>query len=374
MSDEKIVQKIEPPKARVVSVDVLRGFDMFWIVGGEFFFAALFTAIGGKVDQWLTPQLHHAAWEGFHFYDLIFPLFVFVLGMSVVFSLGKLARTQGKAAAYKRLFRRFIILYILGILYYGGLSKGVDGIRLLGVLQRLALTYLFAGILFIHLDLKGLLISFGVILLGYWAFLSFVPPPGFDHVTFAEGENWVNWFDKNFLPFFKWDGDWDPEGILSTFPAIGSALLGVFASLILLDKKTDPMKKVWIWIGAGAGMVILGYLWGLQFPVIKKIWTSSYVLVAGGYSFLLLGIFYYIVDVRKKQKWAQPFIWIGMNPITIYMAMAWVNVRDITYSITGGEALWGNSLFGTLVSATVFILLMFAFVYYLHKNKIFIRI
>lgn len=374
MSDEKIVQKIEPPKARIVSVDVLRGFDMFWIVGGEFFFAALFTAIGGKVDQWLTPQLHHAAWEGFHFYDLIFPLFVFVLGMSVVFSLGKLARTQGKAAAYKRLFRRFIILYILGILYYGGLSKGVDGIRLLGVLQRLAFAYLFAGILFIHLDLKGLLISFGVILLGYWAFLSFVPPPGFDHVTFAEGENWVNWFDKKFLPFFKWDGEWDPEGILSTFPAICSALLGVFASLILLDKKTDPMKKVRIWIGAGAGMVILGYLWGLQFPVIKKIWTSSYVLVAGGYSFILLGSFYYIVDVRKKQKWAQPFIWIGMNPITIYLAMTWVNFRKITYSITGGEALWGDSPFGMLVSATVFILLMFAFVYYLHKNKIFIRI
>ncbi|NOY36577.1 MAG: DUF5009 domain-containing protein [Chlorobi bacterium] len=374
MSDAKVVEKVEPPKERIVSVDALRGFDMFWIVGGSYFFTVIFTATGGKLKDWLVPQFDHAAWQGFHFYDLIFPLFVFVVGMSVVFSLGRLVKTKGKSAAYKRLIRRFVILYLLGIIYYGGISKGIEGVRLLGVLQRLALTYLFAGILFIHLDLRGMIIAFFTILLAYWAFLSFVPVPGVGHVSFAEGENWTNWIDIHYLPFFKWDGQWDPEGILSTLPAIGSAMLGVFASLILLDKKTEPMKKVWIYVGGGVVMVILGYLWGLQFPVIKKIWTSSYVLVAGGYSLILLGSFYYIMDVKKIRKWAQPFVWIGMNPITIYLAMAWVNFRKIAAAIGGGEGFWHNNPFGSVLTVTVFILLVFGFVGYLHKKKIFIRI
>ncbi len=376
---------IEPVKGRIVSVDVLRGFDMFWIVGGSAFFAAFFNLTGGQLGKIIVPQFDHSPWQGFHFYDLIFPLFAFIVGMSVVFSLGKLVKTQGKKAAYKRLFRRFIILYLLGIIYYGGIDKGVGHIRLLGVLQRLSLIYLFAGLLFINLRLRGLIITFLGILIAYWAFLSFVPVPGLGRISFAEGQNWTNWIDIHYLPLRKWDGQWDPEGILSTLPAIATGLLGVFSSLLLLNKSTSAMKKVWYFIGGGAVMVILGYLWGLQFPVIKKIWTSSYVLVAGGYSAMLLGLFYLIVDVWKYQKWAIPFVWIGMNPITIYMTVNIVNLWAFSNRFVGvdlghfSENMFNTNMplnlrIGYFLLTSFYVFFVFYLMRFLFKRKIFIKI
>jgi len=366
-------ESIEPVKGRIVSVDVLRGFDMFWIVGGGGLFVSLFKLMGGPFERFLVPQLDHAEWQGFHFYDLIFPLFVFIVGMSVVFSLEKLVITQGKKAAYKRLFRRFIILYLLGIIYYGGIGKGFENIRLMGVLQRLAFTYLFSGLLFINFRLKGLIIAFASLLIAYWAFLSFVPIPGMEHVSFEPGLNWTNWIDEHYLPLWKYDGKWDPEGILSTIPAIATSLLGVFASLLLRVKSIEEKKKVYYFIGGGLVLVLLGYLWGLQFPVIKKIWTSSYVLVSGGYSLMLLGLFFLIIDVWKIQKWAKPFVWIGMNPITIYLTVQFFNFSRLAATIIGGEKIWG-SLWGNFFVSSVYIILIFAFLHFMFKKKIFIRI
>ena len=136
--------------------------------------------------------------------------------------------------------------------------------------------------------------------------------------------NLANYLDQRFLPGRKWDGTYDPEGLLSTLPAFVTGLLGIFAGLFLRDPSVPERKKALALMAAGAAGVALGLLWGLEFPVIKKIWTSSYVLVAGGYSAMLLGIFYWIVEVRKKTGWCQPFVWIGMNPITLYM------VSDLT--------------------------------------------
>ena len=302
--------------------------------------------------------------------------------MSVVFSLGKLVKREGKKAAYKRLIRRFIILYLLGIIYYGGVNHGVENIRLLGVLQRLAFVYLFSGILFINIRTRGLIITFLGILIAYWAFLSFVPVPDVGKVTFAKGLNWANYIDKHYLPFRKWNGDWDPEGILSTFPAIATGLLGVFTSLLLLNKNIPEMKKVWYFIGGGAVMVILGYLWGLQFPIIKRIWTSSYVLVAGGYSAMLMGLFYLIVDVWKYQKWALPFIWIGMNPITIYMTVNIVDLWAFANRFVGlqkariafNPELPLDQRIGIFMLASVFLFFVFYIVRFMFKRKIFIRI
>ncbi|NIA30298.1 MAG: DUF5009 domain-containing protein [Actinobacteria bacterium] len=374
-TDQQEVQSIEPVKGRIVSVDVLRGFDMFWITGGAGFFIAIFKLFGGKMEKWFVPQLDHADWAGFHFYDLIFPLFVFIVGMSVVFSLQKLLATKGKKAAYNRIIRRFILLYLLGIIEYGGMSHGFQHIRLLGVLQRLALTYFFTGILFIHFRTKGLIVAFAALLIGYWAWLSFIPVPGLGHVSFAEGLNWTNWIDQHYLPLRKWDGQWDPEGILSTLPAIGSCLLGVFASLLLRNKSVEDMKKVYYFIGGGIAAVILGYLWGLQFPVIKKIWTSSYVLVAGGYSFILLGVLYLILDVWKVQKWAIVFVWIGMNPITIYMGRNILDFNALARRFVGGELqTCCGEKFGYLLLTGVSLALTLVFVRFLFKRKIFLRL
>ena len=295
--------------------------------------------------------------------------------MSVVFSLEKIMNTKGKKAAYKRLIRRFVLLYLLGIIYYGGMNHGFQNIRLMGVLQRLALTYFFTGILFIHFCLRGLIIAFLSLLIGYWAWLSFIPVPGLGKVSFAEGQNWANWVDMHFLPLRKWNGTWDPEGLLSTLPAIASCILGVFASLLLRSKSLNPMKKAASFMGGGIVLVGLGFLWGVQFPVIKKIWTSSYVLVAGGYSFILLGILYLILDVWHVQKWSLFLVWIGMNPITIYMGRNFLDFNDLAKRFVGGEfqTMFGTGI-GYLLLTTVSLLLTLAVVRFLFRKRIFIRI
>jgi len=369
------IKSIEPVRGRIVSVDVLRGFDMFWIVGGAGFFIGILKLVGGRIEQIFLPQLEHAEWAGFHFFDLIFPLFVFIIGMSVVFSLQKIIATKGKKAAYNRLIRRTLLLFLLGLLYYGGMKNGFQDIRLGGVLQRLALCYFFAGMLFIHFRTRGLVVAFSLLLLGYWAWLSFIPVPGLGHTSFAMGENWTNWIDAHYLPLRKIHGTWENQGILSTFPAVASALLGIFASQILLNKSIGEMKKVYYFIGGGVALVIAGYLWGLQFPIIKRIWTSSYVLVAGGYSFMLLGVFYLVLDVWRIQKWAVPLVWIGMNPITIYMARNIVDFNALARRFVGGElgTMFGDKV-GYLLLTTVSLALSLLVVRFLFKRKIFIRI
>jgi predicted acyltransferase len=387
-STQQVNSNIEPVKERVLSVDVLRGFDMFWIVGGSGFFLALFRLLGGPFDKYLSPHMDHAAWDGFFFYDLIFPLFAFIMGMSIVFSIPKVIKTQGKKAAYKKIIKRSIILFVFGVIYYGGLSGGIENIRLLGVLQRLAITYLITSIFFIHFKLRGLIIAFLVILISYWALLSFVPVPGTGKASFSEEMNWPKWVDIHYLPLLKWDAHldkngqlidwerkWDHEGILSTVPAIDSCIFGVFAALILINEKVNQKKKVLYFIGGGIVLVLLGYLWGIQFPINKKIWTSSYVLLAGGYSFILMGVFYQVIDIWKIQKWAIPFIWIGMNPIAIYMIQNIFSFDNLAYRIVGRKELCflGEDV-GLLCGTFLALVLMLAFARFLYKKKIFLKL
>jgi predicted acyltransferase len=223
-------------RGRLASVDALRGFDMFWIIGADALFYALNKMAGGEGFSFIrliATQLDHVAWEGFRFYDLIFPLFVFIVGVSIVFSLSKRTAEQGKAAATAQIFRRFVVLYLLGLFAYGGIASGIEKVRLLGVLQRIALCYLFGALAFLYLKPRAIGVLCATLLIGYWAMMTFVPVPGVGPGNFEEGKNLANYFDKQYLPLFKWDGDHDPEGLLSTLPAIASCLLGIFAGLLL---------------------------------------------------------------------------------------------------------------------------------------------
>jgi predicted acyltransferase len=393
---------------RLMSVDALRGFDMFWIIGADSIFVALNGMSHTRTTEFLATQLDHADWQGFRFYDLIFPLFVFIAGVSLVFSLTKTIEQAGRAEALKRVFRRGILLFLLGIFYYGGFSKHWPDIRLMGVLNRIALAYLFAGIFFCFFSRRALVGICAGLLVGYWALMTFVPFPdvrptpgtgiisredGFTKVsqlnmasanmirgTFVKGVNLANYLDQKYLPGFKWDGTWDPEGILSTMAAIATCLLGVFAGFLLKDSSVTDQRKVVYLFAFGAAGVVVGWLWGLQFPVIKKIWTSSYVLVAGGYSAILLGAFYLVVDVWKFQKWCQPFVWMGMNSITIYMTGNIIGEFDkLARRFVGGNV---NDYFdahvakgfGEMIIAMVGLLLAFWFVHFLYKRKIFLRL
>jgi len=391
-----------------MSLDALRGFDMFWILGADSLVDALNRMSQSKPTEFLAYELSHSGWEGFRFYDLIFPLFVFMAGVSLVFSLSKTISSSGRALALKRIFSRSVLLYLLGIIEYGGFSNSWPDIRLLGVLQRIALAYFFTGLFFCFFRPRALVAICAGLLIGYWALMTFVsfpdvrPTPqtqfigresGFTNVTqlnltstniirgkFIEGVNLSNYVDQKYLPGYKWDGTWDPEGILSTIPAVGTCLLGLFAGLLLRDKSMGDRRKVIYLLSFGIASVALGWLWGLEFPVIKKIWTSSYVLVAGGYSALLLAAFYQIVDVWKWQRWCQPFVWIGMNSITLYMAD---NILD--GFATPGQRLAGGDIkaffdthvaqgFGQLMISVTGLLLAFWFARILFARKVFLRL
>ena len=309
---------------RVVSVDVLRGFNIFWILGADAVIWSLNEMLRDKgpvlsaAGRFLNTQMTHVAWEGFRFYDFIFPLFIFVTGVSIVLSLPRLVEREGKAQAYARIFRRALILYGLGLIFYGGISRHWGDIRLVGVLQRIALCYLCASLLFLNFRARGIAVALVALLAGYWALMTFVPVPGVGAGSFARDANLADWIDANYLPGWKWDLTRDPEGLLSTLPAIGTCLLGVLAGLLLADPRLQGKQKSLLLIAAGIALASAGYLWGLQFPIVKVLWTSSFVLVAGGYSLILLGVWHQIIDVWGYQRWAVMFIWLGANAITLY--------------------------------------------------------
>ena len=399
-----------PASARLVSLDALRGFDMFWILGADALVHTLAKACNVAPLRFLDQQLEHKDWAGFAFYDLIFPLFVFMAGVSVVFSLSRLIETQGRTAAVKRVLGRGTLLFVVGLFYAGGFSNAWPDIRVLGVLQRIALAYTGAGLLFCFFKPRSLAAIGAAILVGYWALLTFVPirdvaleraavpaklgvakptlaqarqlyESTTTHVTgtYEAGRNLTNHLDFEYLPGRKYDVYWDPEGLLSTFPAVVSCLLGVFAGLLVRRTDWADMQKVTWLAGAGAAAVALGFLWGLQFPVVKKIWTSSFVLVAGGYSALLLAAFYYLIDVRKWRRWCVPFVWIGMNPITLYLISGIVGFRKLAPRLAGGDvqtwldtalgAGWGN-----VGIAAVGLALMLALARFLHQRQVFLRV
>ena len=370
---------------RIVSVDALRGFSIFWIIGGDGAVLALDRMLKNKgptlsaIGSFLGTQMSHVPWEGFRFYDFVFPLFLFVTGVSIVLALPRLVETEGKAQAHLRVLRRALLLYGLGLIFYGGISQHWSDVRFVGILQRIAICYLFASLLFLNLGWRGLIIALVALLGGYWALMTFVPVPVIGAGSFAPDANLADWIDAHYLPGRLWDKTRDPEGLLSTLPAIGTCLLGVLAGLLLKDERLTPSKRsLWL-IGAGITMVAAGYLWGLQFPIVKSIWTSSFVLVAGGYSAILLSAIHQLADVWGWKAWATIFVWIGVNAITLYFINGVVGFQPFARRFVGGDlAAWlgqtvtpGTGLFVTHVVGLAFAVALAGFLYH---RKIFLRV
>ncbi|HET7911760.1 MAG TPA: heparan-alpha-glucosaminide N-acetyltransferase domain-containing protein, partial [Pseudolabrys sp.] len=252
---------------RVLSVDALRGFSIFWIIGADGAVIALERILRDKgpvlasIGSFLGTQMTHADWEGFRFYDFIFPLFIFITGASIVLALPRLVEREGRAKVHLHVLRRALVLYVLGVIYYGGVGHQLSDMRFVGILQRIAVCYLFASILFLNLSWRGLVAALVVLLVGYWALLTFVPVPGVGVASYQPETNLANWIDLHFLPGRLWDETRDPEGLLSTIPAIGTCLLGVLAGLLLKDERLSPEQKTLWLIAAGVAMIAAGYLW-----------------------------------------------------------------------------------------------------------------
>lgn len=353
---------------RLISIDALRGFDMFWIMGGDYLFRSFHQIHDASWTRELNEQMEHVPYQGFHFYDLIFPLFIFIVGVSITFSLPRIIERHGKLVAVKRIFIRSILLFLLGVFYMGGIANGLDNIYLAGVLQRISVAYFFAALICCFCNVKQMIALCILMLAGYWALLTFVPVPGFGVPSYEQGKNLAHYIDR-WLPGQKFEGT-----ILSTLGAVANCLIGVFAGLILKDEQRSPKQKVVWLLSAGMLLLALGGVWGMSFPIVKALWTSSYVLVACGWSAILLGIFYQIIEIWKFQKWAQPFVWIGMNAITVYVAASILNFRKLSLRFVGGDikAMLGN--YSDLITSFITLLLMFSFVHFLYKKKMFIKI
>jgi predicted acyltransferase len=349
---------------------------MFIILGVEELAGALGKAHPAGWTRVFAEQLDHAAWEGFHFLDLIFPLFVFLSGVSLVFSADKSIERRGRAATMGKFISRGVLLTLLGVIYYGGISHGWGEVRWVGVLQRIAFCSMMGGLLYCTLGWRARAgVAIGL-LAGYWAVLSFIPGSGGVRGDFAEGpeHNLANWVDFVYLPGKKWDKTHDPEGILSTIPAVASCLLGVFCGEYLKKHPAPGGRKAAVLIGLGALLAALGWAWGLQFPVIKKLWTSSYVLVAGGYSMMLLGAFYGLIDVKGWRWWAWAWVWIGGNAILLYMGRHLVRWEALSESLVGGPVSDAAAPWGPVIVPAVALLLNVLLARFLYKRGVFLRI
>jgi predicted acyltransferase len=360
---------------RLLSIDALRGFDMFWIVGGDKLGRSLAALVGTETALRLGEQLHHVQWEGFRFYDLIFPLFVFLVGVVIPFSLAK-ARERGDGAVLSRIARRTILLFAMGLLYNHVLDFQWTRLRIPGVLQRIALCYGAAALIEWKASTRTIVVIVAAILLGYWALLANVAAPGGKPADYSRMGNLPGWVDRQVLPNMGPSSWGVPEGLLSTIPAVGTALLGVLAGR-WLRTGLGPWRKASGLAVVGAACTAVGIAWWPWFPVIKALWTSSYVLLAGGLSLLLLACFYIVVDVLGFRRWTFVFVVIGVNAITIYLAPRFLNFDYFARFFLGGVyRLSGEfvspglpkilEISGVLAAEWLFLLV-------LYRNRLFLR-
>jgi predicted acyltransferase len=375
--------------ARLLSLDALRGFDMFWIMSGEGVVHALAKATGWPLMVWMSGQLHHTEWNGITFYDMIFPLFLFIAGVSMPYSMGGKAGKHGvaypyllpstaKREIYGSMIRRTIILLFLGMVV-NGLFKfnGLENTRFASVLGRIGLAWVFAGVIYLNFNVRGQVFWFGILLLGYWAAMELIPVPGYGAGVLTMNGSLESYIDRLLLPGRLHDKVHDPEGILSTIPAIGTAMLGIFTGQFLkLESAKWPMWKKGVGLlAAGILLIGLGLLWNIAFPINKRLWTSSFVLFVGGCSLVFLSVFYLVIDVAGYKKWAFPFVLIGVNSIVIYLAAeGMIDFQHTANFFFGGIIGHLTQSWQPVWAAVSIVFVQLALLYFLYRNKIFLKI
>ncbi|WP_432220864.1 acyltransferase family protein [Flavobacterium sp. TMP13] len=423
-------------KDRIISVDVLRGFTV------------LMMTVVNNPGSWsyVYPILDHAKWNGCTLADLVFPFFIFILGIAIplampvkkddsetvlkivtrslrIFCLGLFLSFFYKiqffdlASYVPLLLIRLSITALVGYALLGNFSLNVkaisavvifcilvgltfsgiehfDNVRLLGVLQRIGIVYLIVSLLYVKTTIKWQIILSLIILLGYWALMTFVNVPGVGYPNLEPATNFASWLDSVLLEghMYVETKTWDPEGVLSTVPVIANGLLGVLAGQLLNSKSLSKIKIAQIMAGTGVVLVCLGLLWSVSFPINKSIWSSSYVLFTSGIALFILSIIYYLIDILSHKKWTTFFVVWGVNPMIVFFlsgilpraftmikvqnpdnAGAVINIREYAYTFWISSN-FENQTLASLMYAVIYVLLWSCLLWYFYKKKMFFKV
>lgn len=358
---------------RLLSVDALRGFDMFWIMGGEVIFKSLDIIFDSRTTGFIVTQLDHVEWLGFRFYDIIMPLFVWLAGVSMPFSFAsRLGKNPSRSALWPHIARRFIILWILGMMVQGNLlTYDTSEIKFYSnTLQAIAAGYLIASILVLYLSVRAQILATIGLMLTFWLIMALVPVPGIGANVYQPHENIALYIDKLLLGKFQ-DGT-TYTWILSSLNFGATAMLGVFAGYILKSSNTGK-RKLWLLLIAGACMILLGKIWHPAHPIIKHIWTGSFVLFAGGICYLMMAFFFLAVDMTGRNGWAKVFIIIGANAIVAYTAWHLFDFGLVSDVFTGGLEQYTGNWYPFIRAVAAFIVI-FLILRYMYLKKIFIKV
>ena len=361
---------------RLLSLDALRGFDMLFIMGFSGLIKAICNLFPAGNEMYLYKTMDHARWDGLYHHDTIFPLFLFIAGISFPFSYAKQTAgglSQGKM--YAKVIRRMLVLVALGVVYNGFFKMDFENLRICSVLGRIGLAWGFAALLFMNFGTKARAYISAAILTVYWLIMCYVPAPDANGAAALSMEgNMVGYIDRLITPGRLHKGIFDPEGLFSTLPAIVTAMLGMFTGEFIRQESISGARKAGYMGLAALAMLAVGLLWSLVFPINKALWTSSFVLVVGSYSLAMFALFYYIIDVRGWKKWTFPFVVIGMNSITIYMAQRIIPFRQISGFFLDGIASKMPEHWSKILLYIGFILVSWLFLYFLYRKKTFLKV
>ena len=366
---------------RLISLDVFRGLTIAGMV------------LVNNAGNWsaVYPPLLHAQWHGWTPTDLVFPFFVFIVGVAIPLAFEKRKIAGGNQRdLYLKIFRRTAVIFLLGLTLnaFPYTMDKLAHLRIPGVLQRIALCYFFAALIFLKARVKTQAIIAAALLAGYWAMMKLIAAP-----TFAAGDlslegSLASWVDRTLLAGHTYRPMYDPEGLLSTIPAIATALSGVLAGQWLTQKR-ESLDKIAGLFAAGALLVITGYVWDWFFPINKALWTSSYVMFTGGLALQLLALCYWAIDLKGYRRWAQPFAVFGVNALALYVLSGLMaktllvipapkldgSAGDLkTFLYERAFATWLSPINASLAFALSYLALWWLFMFALYRRKIFIKV
>jgi len=338
----------------------------------------------------IYPQLRHAAWHGWTFTDWIFPFFLFIVGVAMTFSFAKRKEAGAdKKALYLVILKRSAIILALGLFLSGFPFFNLSTIRVPGVLQRIAVCYLVASLIFLNTLIRAQILWVIGLLASYWLMMTLIPVPGVGAGVLEEGKNFAAYVDSAVLSGHMWSvtKTWDPEGIVSTIPAIATTVIGVLCGHWLRSGRSPEEKTAWMFV-AGNALLLLGAILDMWMPINKSLWTSSYSVFMSGWALICFATFYWFIDVKKHTRWAMPFVIYGMNAILVFVlsgvvarTSTLITVEQADGSETSLNSWAFNNVYAPLASPTnasllfaiCFVLLMYVIAWLMWKKHWFLR-